>query len=151
MSENITVDQLMTKHVVTLRSSDTLPTAEELMRLRFVRHLPVVDDGKLVGLVTHRDLLAAHLSTLSHVNADKAAAMYERVFIKQIMKPPVMTITPDTPILEACEIMLSTKIGCLPVVKDHQLVGILTEADFLKLVASLLEKRRKRVTRKIKE
>lgn len=129
------VSEIMTTEVVTLDVDENLDVADTVMNLARIRHLPVVKDGKLVGLVTHRDLLAAQASTMTPEDRD----LNKYVMARQIMRSDVRTVTPDSSVLDAARLMQEFKYGCLPVVDDGQLVGIITEADFLDLVIRALE------------
>ncbi len=121
------VADLMTRELVTLEETDDLGLAEALVDLVRVRHLPVVHGGRLVGLVTHRDLLRA-----------LAEGKNRRVTAADVMRREVRTVTPHTPLREAGEAMLDYKIGCLPVVEDGKLVGIVTEADLVKFALEVI-------------
>jgi CBS domain-containing protein len=112
---------------------DLVDLAASLMEWRHIRHVPVEDEnGRLVGLVTHRGLLRL-LSRGS--TAPDATSMT----VREIMKPNPTSVTSTTPTLEAIEIMRRSGIGCLPVVDDNQLVGIVTSYDFLTATASLFK------------
>ena len=133
-----TVAEVMTHKLVTIGENDTLEKLEAGMTRFHFRHLPVVENGKLVGLVTHRDLLHAASSFLSEA-ADARNAIIRKQPAKKIMHTDVITVGPDDSLLEAATLMWDSKLGCLPVVdKDDKLVGILTEADFLKLTIHLM-------------
>lgn len=133
------VSELMTRDVITLEAQESLLLAQDIMELGRIRHLPVVDGRRLVGLVTHRDLLSASLSSLEACVADDESRK-AHIFVRDVMRRDVKTVAPDTSALEAAKIMLEHKYGCLPVVDpEHRLVGILSEADFLRLAARLLE------------
>lgn len=133
------VSDIMTQKVITLFEEDNLVGVEKGMSQFKFRHLPVVDSGKLVGLVTHRDLLRMAASSLELGGAQKTARLNETAFVRDIMQRNVLTVRADTPLIEAGKLMWDQKIGCLPVVtEDRTLVGIVTEADFLKLALSLL-------------
>lgn len=133
------VRDLMTANVVTLTAGQSLPVARELMKLKGVRHLPVVDDaGQLVGLVTHRDLLEAAISSLAPLDADEVDELQLKVPVARIMREQVWTIGPDDPADAAARLMLDNRIGCLPVVSERQLVGIITEADLVEAAAIFL-------------
>ena len=124
----------MTKDVVTLGRNDKLSVADDVMRLGRIRHLPVIDeDGALAGIVSQRDLfhsgLLRALGYGSHAK-DQALGL---LALKEAMKTEVVTVTPDSPLLEAAKIMLDRKIGCLVVVEGKKVVGMLTESDFVKL------------------
>lgn len=132
------VGELMTRDVVTLKETQNLGKADELLRLHRIRHLPVVRQGKLVGLITHRDLLrAAATHTL-----DPAA---QPLWAADIMTRDVQTVRPDTPLNDAVGMMLKHKFGCLPVVDANGILqGILTEADMVRYAQHLIEDRDRR-------
>jgi len=128
-----TVGQFMATDLFTLRPDDLVDLAASLMDWRHIRHVPVEDEnGHLVGLVTHRGLLRL-LSRGSNASGGSSLT------VREIMKPNPTCVSTMTPTLEAIEIMRSTKIGCLPVVDDDQLVGIVTSYDFLTATASLFK------------
>lgn len=134
-----TVGDVMTRKIVTVTEKDALENIEEGMhRLRF-RHLPVVDRrGKLVGLLSHRDLLHAAPSWLSEAGAEHDAVM-KQLRVGRIMQHEVLTVQPEDPLVEVGKLMWASKIGCLPVVDaEGTLVGIVTEADFIRLAVRLL-------------
>ena len=134
------VRDLMSRDVVTLDADESLLLADDVMRLGRIRHLPVVEGGRLVGLVTHRDLLRASVSSLAGLTRDEEATIKRAIPVREVMSKHVTTIRPDQDALEACRILLERKLGCLPVVDDGgRLVGILTEADFVSLARRFLE------------
>ena len=120
------VKHLMTVNPIVLHDYQTLKGAHGLLKLERIRHLPVLskDDDELVGVLTQRDLYAAMATD----------GLYLRV--GDIMTPDPITAQPETPITQAAETMFKEKIGCLPVVEDGRVVGILTESDFVALMAS---------------
>jgi CBS domain-containing protein len=126
-----TVGQFMSTDLFTVRADDLVDLAASVMEWRHVRHVPVEDEqGKLVGLVTHRALL--HL-----FSRGRQAETEGPLTVRDIMKHDPLTVSSSTPTLEALEIMQSKLVGCLPVVDDGQLVGILTSYDFLAGAARL--------------
>ncbi|MBK7581386.1 MAG: CBS domain-containing protein [Myxococcales bacterium] len=130
----------MTREVFTLFEEDNLLGVEEGMQHFRFRHLPVVDDGKLVGLITLRDLLGVAASVAEFGSQQKTHTIKERLFARDVMVRELVTVREDTPIADAGLLMWNSKLGCLPVVGDDgQLVGIVTEADFVKLALKLLE------------
>jgi len=139
---DVKVRELMSTKLVTLFQEQTLPLASEIMALRHIRHLPVVDDeGRVVGLVTHRDILAAQLSSISGITPPERDRLQRRVRVAEVMRGEVLTVTPDTPAYYAAEVLADYQFGCLPVVDEsRKLVGIVTEADFLKFAMKVLRR-----------
>jgi CBS domain-containing membrane protein len=137
------VRDIMSQPVYSLGEHQSLPVADELMRLRHVRHIPVVDQQhRLVGLITHRDLLGAHASSAVVLGGAARSDFAERVAIGRIMQREVWSISPDAGLLEAVRLLLDHKFGCLPVVENEVLVGILTETDLLRHLSQQLEQGR---------
>lgn len=139
MSTEKTVSDIMTRKVVTLFEEDNLTQVRaNLARYRF-HHLPVVDDGKLVGMLSHHDLLRASAPSGEHITAAqfREERMLERSFVRDLMQTDLVTATPSLPIKLAAKRMLERRVGALPVVDaDNNLIGIVTEHD---LVRSLVE------------
>lgn len=103
------------------------------MDSRHVRHVPIVDgEGEIVGLVTHRDLSRSALGSLDDLPLSAERDELRRRKIRDIMATEPDTLEPDATLKEAAEILLENKIGCLPIVEGLHLVGILTEADFVR-------------------
>jgi CBS domain-containing membrane protein len=138
-ASELRVRDLMTAPVFTLTAMQSLPLAESMMGLHHVRHIPVVDaDGRVVGLVTHRDLLGAKISSLAPLSEDERSELQLRVPVARIMRRDVWTISPDAHAISAARIMREHRFGCLPVVERERLVGIISEADLLALVTESL-------------
>lgn len=137
------VGDIMTTEVVTIDATANLALADELMRLGRFRHLPVLKDGHLVGLVTHRDLLRALADAFREFAGLERAWLGARrvaqsLRAEQIMARTVLTIHPDATVLQAAHLLRHNKFGCLPVLADGRLLGIVTEADFLELAITAL-------------
>lgn len=129
------VDELMTTTVESMRVGETLDLARIIMRIGRIRHLPVVDgEGRVIGLITQRDILRAWVGHTDPAR-ENPAEIAKQIPVDMLMNTDVTTIAVDTPALVAAEIMQSHKYGCLPVVDDGKLVGILTEADFVRFAA----------------
>jgi CBS domain-containing membrane protein len=138
------VKDIMTEEVFVLNSSQTLELVRSLMRIKHVRHVPIVDpDNTFVGLITHRDLLSQTISHLAEIDEEEQEYLDRNIHIMNIMKTDVMTIAPEMDVCTAITQILENKYGCLPVVENGKLVGIVTEADFLNLTLSLLKKAEK--------
>jgi CBS domain-containing membrane protein len=136
----IRVRDLMSSELTTLSPGQSLPLAERLMELGRFRHLPVVDgDVRLVGLVTHRDLLSAKISALDPRSDDERSDEELSVPVSRIMQKDVWTVTGDTLAVNAARTLQDHHFGCLPVVDRGRLVGIVTEADFLSLATEAVE------------
>lgn len=134
-----TVEQFMAVDLFTVRPEDILDLAASLMHWRHVRHVPVEDDaGHLIGIVSHRDIL--ELFALGKITGPA------QLVISEVMRTNLITVAPDTPTLEALELMRERRIGCLPVVKDNKLIGLITAYDFLTVSSKLLEERLGAVT-----
>jgi CBS domain-containing protein len=133
-----TVEQFMAVDLFTVRQDDILDLAANLMHWRRVRHVPVEDDaGHLIGLITHRDLL--ELIALGKISRGV-------IVVRDVMKTNLITVEPHTPTLKALEMMRDKRIGCLPVVKDNKLVGLITTYDFLTVSAKLFEEKLRAMT-----
>lgn len=131
------VRDLMTPGVFAVGVEDDLETVTNLMDDRSIRHAPVVDSaGNLVGLVTQRDLLRTGLGGQGQLPPETERQARLHVIVGEIMIPDVVTARPDQDIREAARIMLENKFGCLPVVENQRLVGIVTESDFVRLMAA---------------
>jgi len=131
----------MTSEVFVLHATQTLELVRSLMRIKHVRHVPIVDaDNTFVGLMTHRDLLAQTISHLAEVDDEEQEYLDRHLHIVNIMKTDVLTADPEMDICSAISLLLDHKYGCLPVVSNGKLVGIVTEADFLNLTLGLLRK-----------
>src|SRR5215831_1049297 len=128
------VAHLMSTDLFTVRPDDLVDLAASVMEWRHIRHVPVEDDeGRLVGLISHRDLLRLLAQGL-------LSRSVKEVTVKEIMIRDLMTVSPETPALEALAIMRRRKVGCLPVVENDRLVGIVTAYDFLSISAEMIEK-----------
>jgi CBS domain-containing membrane protein len=134
------VADLMTREVRTLDRNDKLVVADELMRLGRFRHAVVLDDdGRLAGVLSQRDIFFNALAwSLGQGEAAHRKAL-EACRVKEVMRHEVVTIASDAPIAEAARLLSEHKIGCLPVLDGEALVGILTEGDFLALLATRQE------------
>jgi CBS domain-containing membrane protein len=135
----LTVGDLMTREVVTLAEDDTLADARSCMERGRIRHLPVVRGERLVGLVTHRDLLAASFSVFAQVSVKEERRLFRQIPVHELMHD-AFAVPPTMRVRDAARVMLDKQYGCLPVVDgDGNLLGIVTDADFLRLAVRMLE------------
>ncbi len=138
------VAEIMTHAPEVVREEDNLEQVARLMSRLHVRHLPVVDGKRLVGLLSHQDVLRLTLSELmahSAAGASTERRLEQNTFVVKVMTRDPLRVTPETPLAEAARLLYEAKVSCLPVVKeDDELVGIVTESDFLGLLVSLLQR-----------
>jgi acetoin utilization protein AcuB len=128
------VKDSMTREIVTLSPDETAGTALALCRERRIRHLPVLKEGRLVGIVSDRDLRS---STPALGDSARDAALQE-ILVENVMARDVVTTLPDDPIEQAANTMRVRRIGCLPVVDSGELVGIITASDVIDALVYLI-------------
>jgi CBS domain-containing protein len=131
------VREIMMGAPVTLKPDDTLDLANDVISLGRIRHIPVVANGTLVGLLSERDLMGAAANQIFGLKQKSKSALLKSVLIKDVMKKRVATVEPDTPIKDAAHLMAEKKIGCVPVVSDGSLIGLLTTTDILRYIENL--------------
>jgi CBS domain-containing protein len=129
--------EIMMACPVTLKPGDTLDLANDVISLGRIRHLPIVEDGRLVGLLSDRDLMGAATITVFGLRQKSKSALLKSVLIKDVMKKKVITVKPGTPIKELAHLMKEKKIGCVPVVSEGALIGLVTTTDILRYVEEL--------------
>ncbi|WP_031433553.1 CBS domain-containing protein [Methylomarinum vadi] len=145
------VEELMTAKVYTVSPHDMIDRVFFLIHYEKVRHLPVVEKGKVVGIVSDRDLYKA-LGPKSNTNAIEPNTSNTELHVipkkvMNIMRRGVLTVEPDTSAADAAGIMADNKVGALPVVKDDKLVGILSATDILRVFSKLEHAREEREKR----
>jgi acetoin utilization protein AcuB len=125
----------MSREVITISPKTTVLQAGEMMVERSIRRLPVVEDGKLVGIVTYGDVRGARAASATSFDVWELSLLLSRLTIGEIMTPNPVTVSPDDTIGRAAQLLLKYMIGGLPVIdRDGQLVGIITESDIFRLV-----------------
>jgi CBS domain-containing protein len=135
-SEKVTVREIMIASPVTLKPNDNLKLASELISLARLRHIPIVDNGKLLGVVSARDLMTRAAQRFNHKSRSRSALL-KSVMLKEVMQRRVITVEPDTLIQQAAHLMAEEKIGCLPVLNDGNLIGLVTTTDMLRYIEGL--------------
>jgi CBS domain-containing protein len=134
----VAIESIMTREVICINMDITLGDAIELCSQNRIRHLPVLDEDKrLVGLVTDRDLrysISPRIGTILENNSDRGTLS---LHVHRMMKREVITASASAPLAEAAQLMLTHRIGCLPVLdSERQVIGILTTADLLRHLAN---------------
>ncbi len=133
------VGERMTKRPVTITEDTPVGRALELMRREKVRRFPVVDKhGELEGIVSEEDLIYAAPSPATTLSIFEIHTLLARIKVSDVMTREVITVSEDTPVEEAARIMADNSIGGLPVMRDDQLVGIITETDIFKVFLEML-------------
>ena len=147
------VGDRMSHPVITIPPEMPVVEAIDLMKREHIRRAPVMKDGKLVGIVSDKDLLNASPSTATTLSVWEINYLISKILVKDVMTKKVITITEDTPIEEAARIMVDSKIGGMPVMRGEAIVGMITETDLFKVFSELLGARHMgvRVTALIKD
>ena len=137
LDTSLRVSDVMTREVKTLHRNDRISMADELMKVGHFRHVVVLDeDERVAGIVSHRDIFYGALAWTVGQGRTAHDRTLEATPVKDVMQSNVVGVGPDTSLADAAARMMEHKIGCLPVLEADRLVGILTEGDFLALIAS---------------
>jgi len=132
------VGERMSHPVITIRPDMPIVDALNMMKREHIRRTPVIKDGKLVGIVSDKDLLNASPSPATSLSVWEMNYLLSKVTVKDVMTKEVLTVTEDTPIEEAARTMADNKIGGLPVMRNDHVVGIITETDLFKIFLELM-------------
>lgn len=133
------VRETMTANPIVVHPDTSFGDAMELLRAKRIRRLPVVDDkGVLVGIVVEKDLLKAAPSPATTLSVYEIPYLLSKLKIKDLMIKRVITVEEDWPLEEAARVMVEHKIGCLPIVRGNQVVGIITETDIFRAITLAL-------------
>ena len=130
----VAVREIMVKEPVTLECDDVLDVADDIMTLGRIRHLPVLEKERVVGVLSQRDLYHSALVKVLGFKHREQKDLMRTVRVREVMSKPVIVISPDDPVREAARLMMEKKIGCLPVVERERFVGVVTETDILRYV-----------------
>ena len=136
LEERIKVQDIMTRKPHTLEADDVLDLADDLMTMARIRHIPILEGGKLIGIVSQRDLFFSALVQALGLRQREQKDFMKTIRAREVMTRPVLTVSPGASVKEAARLMAENKIGCLPVVKGKEFVGIVTETDILHYVAT---------------
>lgn len=137
------VKEVMRTDVIFVSSDTKATEAKSIMAQHKISRLPVVDNGKLVGIVTKNDLLKAEPSSATTLDMYEISYLLSKLTVKKVMKTNVLTVSPDEVVEEAARIMVDSDVSCLPVIKDDALVGIITESDLFELFTQMFGAREK--------
>jgi len=129
----------MTPDPITITPETRMHQAQKIMLEKGIRRLPVLDGKKLVGILTYGDIREAEPSDATSLSVYELNYLITKLEIKEIMTPNPIFVEPEASIGKAAKLMLDNKIGGLPVVEDHKLVGIITETDFCRLLVEQSE------------
>lgn len=132
------IRDVMTKNPITVESDTLVLDAQRIMKENNIRRLPVVDKGKLKGIITKHDLLEASPSPATSLSIHELNYLLSKMKVKEIMKKDPVTVPPDMPFEEALRIGQEKKIGSFPVVENGRLVGIATESDLVRFLTRAL-------------
>jgi len=133
MKQQVPVSTIMTKNIIKLAISDDLSKAESLFKHHKIRHIPVVNGATIIGMLSYTDLL--RISFADAIDEDEEVVdttVYNMFTVEQVMAKKLITISPETTIKEAAEILASKEFHALPVCEGHLLVGIITTTDLIK-------------------
>ncbi len=132
------VRKKMKTDLITITKNERMTMAKKILEEKNIRHLPVVEGKKLIGLVTNMDIRKAEASPATSLEIRELHYLLDKLTVGEIMTRNVITISPDISVEEAATILHDNKIGCLPVVEDGNLVGIITENDVMEILINVM-------------
>lgn len=132
------VGERMSHPVITVNPKMPITEALNLLRTEHIRRAPVIKDGKMVGIISEKDLLNAAPSSASSLSVWEVNYLISKVTVAEVMSKKVFSVSEDTPIEEAARVMADNKIGGLPVTRDDEVVGMITETNLFKVFLELM-------------
>jgi len=135
----VKIDKIMQRHVITLQVDEPLINAVEATASERVRHLPILDGDRLVGIMSDRDITRATPSPLLGDQRPEYARILNTTLVSRIMRSAPITAPPDASLAEVVRLMVDNKIGAVPVVSDGRIVGIVSELDIMRTFLRMLE------------
>ena len=141
--KSIRVADWMSNGVLAVETFDSIAIARRIMAKHRVNQLPVLEDDHLIGIVTDRDIRDAYPTSMMINKGAKIDAFAEKITVEEVMTRDIFVVQPDTPLEKAVGLLREHRIGSLPVVKNQQLVGIITRSDILDFVLSSNNQRRR--------
>ena len=148
-SKAFCVADWMSEGVLAVETFDSIAVARRLMAKHRVNQLPVLDQDHLIGIVTDRDIRDAYPTSMMIDQTRAIDQFAEKVTVEEVMSRDIFVVQPETPLVQAVSLLRKHRIGSLPVVKNRQLVGIITRSDILDFVLSPDGRRAKKDNRKI--
>lgn len=137
MFDNVLVSEWMTSPVITVTPDTSISSAHQTLKDHGIRRLPVLENDKLVGIVTIGDIREASPSDATTLSIWELNYLWAQLIIDKIMTRNILTVHPETPILDAAELMLDQKVSGLPVVdSSNRLVGMITESDIFRMLVT---------------
>lgn len=138
MKKNVPVSTIMTTNVIKLNITDSLAKAERLFKEKKIRHIPVMNGAKIIGMLSYTDLLKISIADTLDENEEEIDITVYNVFtIQQVMAKNLVCISPDTTIKEAAEILANREFHALPITENGNLAGILTTTDLIRYLVNL--------------
>ena len=137
-SDRVQVRQYMTAEPKTLEVTQSLLDAALLLRRSHLRHIPIVENGLLVGILTDRDVARSAPSRLTPLPEEEYNRVFEGTSVAMVMTKEPFSTTPDSPLGEAVVLLYTKRLGCLPVLEEEKLVGIITVTDMLRALHDLM-------------
>ena len=134
MKQRTPVSKIMTRDVITLNLNDNMELAEKLFETKHIRHITIVNGMKVVGMLSHTDLMRISFSDLDEEENEINSVVYDLFTIEQVMAKSVISVTSETTIKEAAEILTKHEFHAVPVVDDDELVGIVTSTDLIQFL-----------------
>lgn len=132
------VGRRMSHPVITVEPNTPITRVHELMAHEKIHQTPVVKNGKLVGIVSEKDILKAYPSPVTSLSVWEITSLLGKITVKDIMVKKILTVTEATPIEEAARMMVDNQVGCLPVMRGEELVGIITRSDLFSIMFEML-------------
>ncbi len=137
MRRRIPVSEIMTTNVITLNVSDAIEDAKLIFEDKSIRHIPIVKDKKVIGMLSSNDILKIAYADLSENDKDVDVSIFDWFTIEQVMTKNLYVVTPETSIEDVGIIFSENEFHALPIVEDGELVGIVTTTDLIKFLVNL--------------
>jgi len=138
MIKNVQVREWMTDKVISVTSDTLISEAHTVMKEYDIRRLPVIDNGKLKGIISLGDVREASPSGATTLSIWELNYLWSQIKVKDIMTKKVLTVNADDPLIDAAQLMMDKKISGLPVIEDGKVIGMVTESDMFRMLVAYL-------------